>query len=193
MKLKTLILSSRGYWLASVVECFGLLDMVVVRFFGGATAAGIYAIANRVTNPIHIVTTSILSTVVPAASLARSPVKQARMLRRSRNICSVCGALFAAASPVVAEVAIRILGPEYAQARKLIIGFVIAAALSGISQTLVARYLVEGRPGTVAIRVGSGMPWSRCHDHSGHDGLDDMALDVPNSDAKCHPCASRYE
>jgi O-antigen/teichoic acid export membrane protein len=156
VRLKMLISTSRGYWFANIVECLGMLDTVIVRIFGGGIAAGMYSIANRVTNPIHIVTTSILSTVIPAASLAQRP-EQVQILRRCTKLCCVGAAIFASASPVIAEMAARILGPEYAEAKMLIIGFVVAAAISGISQTLVARYLVEGRPATIAIRVGSGI------------------------------------
>jgi O-antigen/teichoic acid export membrane protein len=158
ISFRRLVSTSRGYWLKNIVECLGLLDTVLVRIFAGSTAAGLYGIAGRVMNPIHIVTTSILSIVTPAAAaLEQGSQAQATILRKCTKISVLCAVVFVMLSPVVAEIVIRILGPEYIPARKMVIGFMIAAAISGISQTIVARYVVEGRLGTVAASLGFGI------------------------------------
>jgi O-antigen/teichoic acid export membrane protein len=156
IRIVDLISSSRGYWFSKAVECLGMLDVVVVRVFAGATAAGLYSIANRVASPIHIIATSILSTITPgAAAVQRS--EQRTILRRSTTISVICGAAVSVASPLAAEIAIRVLGPEYAPAKMMIVGFIIAVAISGISQTIIARYLIDGTPTVVAVSLGLGI------------------------------------
>jgi O-antigen/teichoic acid export membrane protein len=155
--LSRLISTSRGYWLFNVIECLGMLDTVLVRAFGGPTAAGLYSIANRVVNPINIVTSAILSTITPAAATAKRPEDQASILRRSTAIAVISGAAFVAAAPLIANVAIRVLGDGYGGAERMIVGFVVAAALSGVSQTLVARYVIEGRSLILAFNLAIGI------------------------------------
>jgi O-antigen/teichoic acid export membrane protein len=152
-----LILSSRGYWFSKAVECLGMLDIVVVRVFAGATAAGFYSIANRVASPLHIIATSILSTITPAAAAAQRGGGKTDILRRSTTISVIWGAVISACSPLIAEIAIRVLGAEYAPAKGMVVGFIIAVAISGISQTIIARYLIEGRPTVVAVSLGLGI------------------------------------
>jgi O-antigen/teichoic acid export membrane protein len=155
--LSRLISTSRGYWLFNVIECLGMLDTVLVRAVGGPTAAGLYSIANRVVNPINIVTSAILSTITPAAAVAERREDQVSMLRRSTAISVICGAAFVAASPLIANVAILVLGEGYSGAERMIVGFIVAAALSGVSQTLVARYVIEGRSLMLAFSLAIGM------------------------------------
>jgi O-antigen/teichoic acid export membrane protein len=108
-------------------------------------------------NPVHIITTSILSIVTPAAAMEKREHGRTTLLRKSTKIAVICAAVVVSLSPLVADIAIRILGPDYAPARKMIIGFMIAAAVSGISQTLVAHYLIEGRAGAVAASLAIGI------------------------------------
>jgi O-antigen/teichoic acid export membrane protein len=157
ISLRALIFTSRGYWLSNIVESLGLLDTVLVRFFAGAAAAGSYGIASRVMNPVHIITTSILSIVTPAAAMEQREHGRTTLLRKSTKIALICAAVVVVLSPLVADIAIRILGPDYAPARKMIIGFMIAAAVSGVSQTLVAHYVIEGRAGAVAASLAVGI------------------------------------
>jgi O-antigen/teichoic acid export membrane protein len=152
-----LISTSRGYWLSSIVLSLGLLDTIVVRVFAGATAAGSYGIASRVMNPIYIITTSILSIVTPAAAMEQRADGRTTILRKSTRISLIFGFGVVVLSPLVADIAIRILGPDYVPAKMMIIGFMIAAAVSGVSQTLVARYVVEGRVGAVAASLAIGI------------------------------------
>jgi len=154
--LSRLIATSRGYWLFNTIGCVGMLDTVFVRAFGGPTAAGLYSISSRVVNPINIVTSSILSTITPAAAVAK-PEDQVLMLRRSTAIAAICGVAFVAASPLIANVAISVLGDAYSGAERMIVGFIVAAALSGVSQTLVARYVIEGRSLILALSLAIGM------------------------------------
>ena len=152
-----LILSSRGYWSSKVAESLGMLDIVIVRLFAGGSAVGLYSIANRVANPFHIIATSILSIVTPAAAHAQRREGNADILRRSTTISVICGAVISICSPLVAEIAVKMLGAEFAPAKRMIIGFIIAVAISGISQTIIARYLVEGVPSLVALSLALGI------------------------------------
>jgi len=155
--LRDLILSSRGYWLSKVVETLAMLDIVVVRMLAGGVAAGLYGIANRVANPFHIITTSILSIITPAAAQAQRREGKADILGRSTTIAVICGALVSVCSPLAAEIAVRVLGAEYAAAKQMIVGFIVAVAISGVSQTIIARYLIEGKPLLVALSLALGM------------------------------------
>jgi O-antigen/teichoic acid export membrane protein len=152
-----LISSSRGYWSSKVAESLGMLDIVVVRLFAGGSAVGLYSIANRVANPLHIIATSILSVVTPAAAQAQRREGNTDILRRATAISVICGAVVSACSPLVAEIAIKMLGPEFAPAKMMIVGFIVAVAISGVSQTIIARYLVEGMPSLVALSLAIGI------------------------------------
>ena len=79
------------------------------------------------------------------------------MLRRSTAIAAICGASFVAASPLIANVATSVLGDAYSGAERMIVGFIVAAALSGVSQTLVARYVIEGRSLILAFNLAIGI------------------------------------
>jgi O-antigen/teichoic acid export membrane protein len=157
IKLGELIFSSRGYWSSKVAESLGMLDIVVVRLFAGGSAVGLYSIANRVANPFHIIATSISSIITPAAAHAQRREETTEILRRSTTISVICGVVISACSPLFAEIAVKMLGTEFAPAKKLIIGFIIAVAISGVSQTIVARYLIEGLPSLVAMSITLGI------------------------------------
>src|SRR4051794_40904089 len=146
--------SSIGYWFTGLVLNLRQLEPLVVSAAGGAGAAGLYAIAARVANPLSIVVTSMQAIAVPEMARAGDRHEFRRTFRLLLGLAVVYAVVLAAASPLVAAVFLRIVGPGYEGARTLVTVMVVCAALSAVSQALRARLLAAGGPSVPAWIIG---------------------------------------
>ncbi|GAA4773242.1 hypothetical protein GCM10023200_02070 [Actinomycetospora chlora] len=146
--------SSVGYWFSGLVVNLRQLEPLTVSTLGGAGAAGLYAIAARVSNPLTIVVTSMQAIAVPEMARARDRDEFRRTFRLLFGLALLYAGVLAAASPLVASVFLWIVGPQYEPARTLVTVMVLCAALSAISQALAARLLAVGRPAVSAWIIG---------------------------------------
>ena len=151
-----LLKQSSGYWAASIIGSVGSLDLIVVQIFGGAVSAGLYSAANRATNAISIFVAELLVVIAPAASQAPTQQRRGEILRIATIASASFGIALVLVSPFVSELLVTILGEQYAGAQSIITGFIVAAAISGISQTIQARLYSEGKPVVAAIAIGLG-------------------------------------
>ena len=154
--LGEIVKTSRGYWAAALVSSIGSLDLTVVRIFGGAIPAGLYGAANRATNPISILLAELLIIITPAASRAETPNKRGEILRLAMLASVVIAGIMTILSPLISTALVTVLGRQYLAAHTIITSFVVAAAISGISQTIQARLYTEGRPLVAAKAIGIG-------------------------------------
>ena len=64
--------AARPYWIASVGAMFQQLDLTIINLTLGASAAGSYGAAFRLSSPVHVVTLSLVGLMVPALVSDRS-------------------------------------------------------------------------------------------------------------------------
>ncbi len=146
--------SSIGYWFSGLVLNLRQLEPLVVSTVGGVGAAGLYAIAARVSNPLTILVTSLQAIAVPEMARARDARQFRRTFRLLLGVAVAYAAILVLASPLVAAVFLWIVGPEYDGARTLVTVMVACAGLSAVSQALQGRLLALGRPGLPAWIIG---------------------------------------
>ena len=144
---------SVGFWVASLSQSLQQFDVPIVRIVVGEVGVGLYGAANRLVGPLGVLVNSLVVVVAPKLGTIRDERLRLQAFLRLAIWVAISGAVLAAASPVVAAIAIWLLGPEYVAARPLVIGVVVAAGVSVASQVLQSYLYFEKRPGTVA-RVG---------------------------------------
>ncbi|WP_141880706.1 lipopolysaccharide biosynthesis protein [Homoserinimonas aerilata] len=152
---------SLGYWIASLSQALQQFDVPVVRLVVGEVGVGLYSAANRLVGPLGILVNSVVVVVAPKLGTIQDARHRLKAFLRLTMWVAAFGVVIAIASPLVAEIAIWLLGPEYSAARPLLIGITIAAAVSVPSQVLQSYLYFEKRPGSVArvgyFSVGSGL------------------------------------
>ena len=146
--------SSLGYWFGGLVTNLRQLEPLVVSATGGVGAAGFYAIAVRVSNPLSIVVTSLQAVAVPEMARASDRAEFRRMFRLLLTVALVYAGVLVAGSPLVADVFLAVVGHRYDGARTLVTVMVVCAGLSAVSQALQARLIAAGRPATSGWIIG---------------------------------------
>jgi O-antigen/teichoic acid export membrane protein len=154
--LVSCVRSSVGFWFSAVVVNLRQLEPVVVAGFGGTGPAGAFAIASRVSNPLGIVVTSMQAIAVPEMARASSAEELRKTFRLLLAVAGVYAAVLVAASPLLADLFLLVLGEQFASARVLIAVMVVCAALSAISQAFQARLYAVGLPSRSGWIVGLG-------------------------------------
>jgi O-antigen/teichoic acid export membrane protein len=69
--LRSLLRLTWPYWLASVATQARNLDSIITTLIAGATAAGFYSTASRLTSPLRILPTSLATVLLPEAARRR--------------------------------------------------------------------------------------------------------------------------
>lgn len=144
---------SLGFWVASLSQALQQLDVPIVRTVVGEVGVGLYGAANRLVGPLGVLVNSVVVVVAPKMGTIRDEAARISAFLRLTTWVAASGVLLALASPVIAEIAVRLLGPQYEAARPVVVGVVVAAGVSVSSQVLQSYLYFEKRPGVVA-RVG---------------------------------------
>jgi O-antigen/teichoic acid export membrane protein len=129
-----LIASSRHYWWQSIWAAAQQVDVLVVQLFLGSSAAGLYAAASRLLSPLNLVTSSLLSVLVPEMSRFTDRRKILAVYARAKRLIGGYAVALAVASPLAGFVGPLILGSEYQASWSLFIFFVLAAGFNAASQ-----------------------------------------------------------
>ena len=79
---RELLRESRPYWINSVATQARNLDVTIAGILAGATQAGYYSTAARLTSPLRILPTSLASVLLPAATRASAKSQSLRPLIR---------------------------------------------------------------------------------------------------------------
>lgn len=151
------ISGSRHFWGASIVSNISQLDVPLVSGVAGATTAGFYAVANKVMSPANIFVEALLVILVPELAHMDSAHERGLLFRRARSAAVLAAVAIAVVSYPVAILAVAVLGSGFEDAMPLIVAFMIAAGLSGVSRTYQAMLFAIDRAGavTLALIVGS--------------------------------------
>ncbi len=148
-----------GYWSYGLIQASPQLEAPVVNAVADAAVAGLYGIANRVANPLTILSSALASVFIPEIAAADSEERR-RALGRRLVVLSIAYAGVVALSAIwIAPVVVAIVGRQFAPAEPLIAATTVAAGLSAVSQAVNAVLIAAGRPfaSTLALAVGTAV------------------------------------
>lgn len=144
-RFRELIGGSWQYWLTNIWTTLQQLDAVIVASVLGLSAAGGYGAAFRLASPIHIVTTSITSLLIPELSKIETPLARRRAARPYLLAGYGYSALIIACAPAAATVGPLLFGAQYEEFGLLFSILFVNSAFSVINQIQVARLYGEGQ------------------------------------------------
>lgn len=138
---RELIRASWPYWLHSVSTQLRNLDAAVTAVFAGATQAGYFSVASRLTSPLRILPTTLSSVLLPAAARSSGSKASLRSLTKLTLVALATSTLFFGVVVVIAPWAIgTFLDDTYAASTPAVIivvlGLPFAAATSLFSSLL---------------------------------------------------------
>jgi len=154
-----LLRSSGGYWWFALSSNATQFEAPALRLVSTDYVVGLYGIASRVTGPLTILMTSLATILIPELAKRAGTPQYQRMRRLTLWLAWVyAGVLLLCAWPITLVV-LHVLGSQYQEAGGLLIATVVAAGLSGVSQTYNSVLLAEGRPGrpAVILIIGAGV------------------------------------
>jgi O-antigen/teichoic acid export membrane protein len=155
--MRTILRGGRGYWLAGLAINVGQLDSVVVRGAVGLVGAGIYGAGSRIGGPLNIVTTSLLTLMVPTLAVLDAAGRR-RAFRRLLAPVGAYAAVLALLSPLVAGGLVLVLGEEYRDGWPVYVALVLGAAISALAQVRQAYLYAAGAAGRAGMILAACVP-----------------------------------
>lgn len=148
--------ASTGYWMSSLAPNISQLQAPALALVLDTASVGLFAIAARLTNPLSIFVGAFQTLLMPELARRRGTLPFYSLYRVSVVASSAYGLILCLAAWLIADLVILLLGNDYASARMLIIGMIIASGISAISQAFQSKLLAEGRASAVAWTIGVG-------------------------------------
>jgi O-antigen/teichoic acid export membrane protein len=145
------VLGSRHYWSANTSSMLQQLDVPIISGLVGSTAAGAYSAAFRLANPVHIVTSSLVSLYVPRLSSEFNLSTRRAVGRSLLKWGSLYSAFLILISPLTVFLGPWLLGDSFQPFALLFPICMINSALSVINQLQTARLYSDGRVVTVSV------------------------------------------
>ncbi len=142
-------------WLSTTVASLGQLDVTIAQGVGGPQPAGVVAAGSRVSAPLAIVPSAILTVVVPRLARSRESggdlagARRRHEVSRMLRMVSLYALGLSMLAPAIAWLLVLVLGPAFESGYWYFTALVVAAALNAGSQVLQAWAYAEDRPGLV--------------------------------------------
>jgi O-antigen/teichoic acid export membrane protein len=152
-RFRSAVLGSSAYWAAGVWSMLQQLDVIIINFFLGAAPTGAYSAAFRLASPIHIITSSIISIMVPQLSSTPERSNRSSIGRRYLKWGSLYAGSIAVSSLAVAYAAPFVLGPDYRGYFWVIVLLLCNSALSVINQINAGRLYAEDAQTAVSAAI----------------------------------------
>ncbi|WP_238421094.1 GDSL-type esterase/lipase family protein [Gordonia sp. 'Campus'] len=145
------------FWALSMSGILAQLQVSALAVFAPPATVGYFAMASRVTGPLTLLSAAVSTVAVPElAGSVDDPSAFDRIYRRYRNlILAYCLLVMVIAWPA-AWMIVQIVGAKYQPAQMLLVGMIIAAGISSVSQALSSKYIALGRPDTVTVAIVIG-------------------------------------
>jgi len=154
--LKSVLGGSKHYWTANISSMAQQFDLVIVTAILGPASSGAYAAAFRLASPIHIVTSSLVSILVPQLTHATHYSDRAIAGRKFMLAGCAYALLVALAAPLGGWLAPIVLGSQYVPYRLVFAILLINSAISIINQLFAARLYGENQQRIVSrMMMGS--------------------------------------
>lgn len=146
----TVLRESRHYWSANVASMAQQLDVVLVSAILGPSRAAGYTAAFRLASPVHIVTSSITSVMIPALGNSADGLARRVAFRRYAQLAAAYAALILAASPLSYWAGPFLFGDQFAVYAALFPVMLVNSALSVGNQVMAGFLVCEGMARHVA-------------------------------------------
>jgi len=137
LNLTATIKLSLPYWGADILARLQTLDVAIATLAVNPVGAGVYAAASRVSSPLNILASSVLSVLTPQLSREKGATRLETSNRSMRFLLIVCAGLIAI-SPAVGFLLEWVLGTEYAGVALPAALLCVAAGVAAINQGQVA-------------------------------------------------------
>lgn len=147
-----LVRESRPYWANGAWAMLQQLDVVLVGALLGSRAAGVFTAGFRLASPAHIVTSLLIAQMVPAMTASLQSDRPTDGGRTHLRLALAYSGAIALLSPLLAIVAIFLLGPDFADFWLIFVLLFVNTAVSVVNQTLAARVFA-------LHRHQHAMPW----------------------------------
>ncbi|QTG79519.1 lipopolysaccharide biosynthesis protein [Arthrobacter crystallopoietes] len=151
---KNVLGGSRHFWTASLWNMAQQLDQVAVNFWIGPSAAGGYAAAFRIASPVHLITGTITSLMVPRISAEQDRGRRNATSRTFIRIGFAYAVTLVLLSPVIAWVSPILLGDAFSAFSWLFGTLIINSAISVMNQIFSGLLFAEGAAKAVARSTG---------------------------------------
>lgn len=138
LHLGVLLRPAVHYWTAGIWAMFQQFDVPIIgRFFGDA-AAGAYSAAFRLASPVHIVTSLIVSSTVPAITRCDDESGKYALAVKAVQGGGAWALLVGVLSPITLWLGPLLLGPSFAPLAWVFPLLMLNSAVSALAQVMVA-------------------------------------------------------
>lgn len=179
---------ARRYWLPSVLAKLESLDVVIASWGMGTTGLGIYAGASRVTTPLQLLPSALLSVYTPALSMEPNDIARRRLVKRASTFVLMALGPVVLFAPLLGKIVEWMLGYEYDGVGRPVVALIVAVFVGSFSQIFISYFYGRGVPepvrnarlvsvpvGLAAVAVGSSV-WGPIGAASGTVVLNATAL-----------------
>lgn len=164
MSLKATVKLSLPFWGAAVLSKVQTLDVVIASLVINPVGTGVYAAASRISSPLNILASSVLSVLTPELARQRG-VTRLNTSRRSMKFLGIVSLGLILMSPAVGLLLEWILGQDYEGVAWPTTVLCISAGFAALNQGQVAYLYASGeakrvffsRLGVVPITMLSGI------------------------------------
>jgi O-antigen/teichoic acid export membrane protein len=153
---RELVLGGKHYWSASVWSMAQQADVTLVGAISGASQAASYGAGFRLASPVHLITTSITSLIVPRMSGEGTWAARKDKGRNLRRLGYGYGIAVIAASPLAAWLGPWVLGDDYLPYSWVFTAMVLTAGISVLNQIQISMMYAAGRQRAVAWDTAGG-------------------------------------
>lgn len=143
-RVKQTFEKGRTFWAANVVGKIEITDAALASLVVASSQLGLYAGAARVTNPLNVLTVSILGIYTPKLAAADSEQERLEIFKSARRFLLQVSVALVVLSPVVGLCVDVVLGPSYEGILPIAAVLTIAVAISAASQGYIALYFARG-------------------------------------------------
>ena len=145
-----------GWWGYSLSAILWQLQSPVLAGIAGTVTVGLYSMAARVLGPILLLPASLGTVFIPELANRFRTGGVWELYRTFSRITLAYAAVAIACAWPVGIVVTKIAGPEYAAALPIVAAMVVAAGLSGYSQSFSALLVAAGHPNRVTACITGG-------------------------------------
>lgn len=145
------LLSTTGYWLANIGSMLQQLDVTIIARAMGAFAAGAFAGAFRLANPVHVVTSALVSIYVPKLSHESDSQRRHEAGQSMMRMGLMYGLAIGLFAPLTVHIGPALLGAQYGSHAYLFPILMLNSATNVVNQLQSARLYAEGCSVQVAV------------------------------------------
>lgn len=145
-----------GYWVYGMAQNAPQLEAPLLGLVATSFIAGLYGVANRVANPLTILSSALASIFIPEIARASDEKRRLHLGNRLIAVSVAYAVLVSVCAGWIAPLVVLLAGRTFAAAEPLIASTTVAAGLSAVSQAFNAILIADGRPNASSVTLGVG-------------------------------------